>query len=76
MDKETKGALKRAVVVGGALAAAAGGAMAQSAGIDVSAVTTGIDQAKTAITTVGGAMIGLAVVVMTYRWIKGFVAGG
>lgn len=76
MDKQTKGALKRAAVVGGALAAAAGGAMAQSAGIDVSAVTTGIDQAKTAITTVGGAMIGLAVVVMTYRWIKGFVAGG
>lgn len=76
MDSETKGAVMRAVVVAGGLAAAAGGAMAQSVGIDVSAVTTGIDQAKTAITTVGGAMIGLAVVVMTYRWIKGFVAGG
>ena len=74
MDMKKNGA--RAALVGVAALAAAGGAMAQSTGIDVSVVTTGIDQAKTAITTVGGALIGLAVVVMTYRWIKGFVAGG
>lgn len=73
MDKKK---LAQKGLVAAAVLAAAGGAMAQSTGIDVSAVTTGIDQAKTAITTVGGALIGLAVVVMTYRWIKGFVAGG
>ncbi|MGQ2993589.1 major capsid protein [Variovorax sp.] len=73
MDKKK---LAHKGLVAAAVLAAAGGAMAQSTGIDVSVVTTGIDQAKTAITTVGGALIGLAVVVMTYRWIKGFVAGG
>jgi hypothetical protein len=50
MDMKKNGA--RAALVGAAALAAAGGAMAQSAGIDVSVVTTGIDQAKTAITTV------------------------
>lgn len=73
MKKIGNRAVASVAVAAVSLLAAAGAA---HAAIDVTAVTTGIDDAKTAITTVGGALIGLAVVVMTYRWIKGFVAGG
>ena len=70
---DMKKQLARVAGVSAVALVASGAALAQ---VDVTAVTTGIGQAKDAIVTVGGALIGLAVVVMTYRWIKGFVAGG
>lgn len=73
MDKVMNKKLAQVAAVAAVALVSSGAAMAQ---VDVSAVVSGIDEAKTAIVTVGGALIGLAVVVMTYRWIKGFVAGG
>lgn len=73
MDKVMNKKLAQVAAVAAVALVSSGAAMAQ---VDVSAVVSGIDEAKIAIVTVGGALISLAVVVMTYRWIKGFVAGG
>ena len=48
------------------------GALASSANaaIDVSGVTTGFGDLTTAITTVGGLILGAAVVAIAFKWIK------
>lgn len=44
-----------------------------SAALDVSAVTTGLADATTAVGTVGAAKIGLAALCIAYVWVKGFI---
>lgn len=53
-----------------ALAGASLAAHAQSSGIDVSAVTGGVSEAKTAITTIGGAVLGVIVLVAVFMWAR------
>ncbi len=55
------------LVLAGVLALVAGPAFGA---IDVGAATTAIGDASTAITTVGGLLIGLAAVAMALRWVK------
>ena len=43
--------------------------------MDTSALVTSIGELSTDITTVGGALIGVAGVVLVYRWLKGFLFG-
>lgn len=53
-----------------ALAGASVAAHAQSSGIDVSAVTGGVSDAKQAISTVGGAILGVVVLIAVFMWAR------
>mgnify|MGYP000211973464 CR=1 FL=1 len=53
-----------------ALAGASIAAHAQTGGIDVSSVTSGVSDAKTAITTIGGSVLGVIVLVAVFMWAR------
>ncbi|KVE77395.1 coat protein [Burkholderia cepacia] len=68
MKKHTK-----LLVVGSALAALAGSAMADTSGIDTSAIVPAITGITTTIAAVGGAILSVVVVAWGYRIVKGFM---
>jgi TPP-dependent pyruvate/acetoin dehydrogenase alpha subunit len=70
MDLKSK-AMKISVGIGTTLAA--GAAMAQSSGPDVSAATSAFTAAGTAIGTVGAAMVVAAAAGIVYRWVTAFL---
>ena len=72
--------LKKAQVLGTALAVGALSAVLPSASfatssIDTTAVLASITDMQTAITAVGGAIIVVAAVAVGYKWVKGMLFG-
>lgn len=65
--KNTKSLQTAATALGLVLVAAAGPAVAQ---VDTAAAATEIGNAVTAISTIGGLLIGAAAVVMSFNWVK------
>lgn len=43
--------------------------------MDITDLTTAIAGLETDVTTIGAALIGIAGVVLVYRWLKGFLFG-
>lgn len=67
--------LKNKLLKAGAVAGAAMGATAANASVVTAEVTTALDGITADLTTVGGIMIGLAAVAVSFKWVKRAIFG-
>lgn len=61
------------IAVGSALALAAGASMAQSASVDVSAATSGLQQVATAVGEIGPLMVSAVAAGIVFKWVIAFL---
>lgn len=61
------------LAVGSALAVVAGSSFAQSAGVDVSAATNGLQQVADAVADIGPLMVGAVAAGIVFKWVIAFL---